>query len=321
MRRRLALAGLVLMIAVGCSTNQASRSEDKRVAGPVFSQSQADGSPQPLMEKMDAIPGLTQFDPKAAFPYGGIHYCGPCAVSNSLAWLAGQGYPNLMVRADEPPAVCQVKLANELASRRYLDTTLDMGTTPADLLAGVSQYIQDRGYGYRRLEYQGWRNRSDKFSTGVETPDLNWVKTGLYGHSAVWLNIGWYRYKKESNRYQRMGGHWVTLVGFGIGENGQPDPNVLVIHDPGVKDQLSQYRNDYIRAVRIGSGTLVEGGERTTGAAGFYTLFGGNLPKEGGNAFGIMDGAVVLEMQDPGGQNPAAGIRQSQSEPPANPAS
>ena len=38
------------------------------------------------------IPDLTQTDPRGNFPAGGVTYCGPVAVSNSLWALFGKGY-------------------------------------------------------------------------------------------------------------------------------------------------------------------------------------------------------------------------------------
>jgi len=46
-------------------------------------------------EKINSIPDMTQTDPAAKLPNGGRSHCGPVAVSNSLMWLAGNGFENL----------------------------------------------------------------------------------------------------------------------------------------------------------------------------------------------------------------------------------
>ena len=297
MRGVFALFAVMLIFLAGCSTFSTGRPEIRQqavAAAPDPVAAPETGPTRTFTERMNDIPDLVQTDPNARFPHGGVHYCGPCAVSNSLAWLAGQGYPNLMARPEEVPT-CQIDLANVLASKKYLDTTLELGTTPTDLLTGVSRYIQDHGYSYRRLQYKGWRKHPAEYSTGDRIPDLDWIEDGLYGHSAVWLNIGWYKYESRDDRYKRLGGHWVTVVGFGVDENGRANPNMLVIHDPGAEDQGGS-KHEYVKIVRIASGTLAEPGSGSIGATGFMKLFGGALPN-GRKAFGIVDGAVVLEMQ------------------------
>jgi hypothetical protein len=217
-------------------------------------------------ERIDAIPDIGQTDPKCHFPSGGVHYCGPCAISNSLVWLGEHGYERLLPKAGD--RICtQVELVNTLASRKYMDTTLEGGTSPAGVLTGIAKYLGNSGYEYRRLLYQGWRKVPAKFDTGVCSPRIEWIKSGLSGESAVWLNIGWYRYSPARKEYTRVGGHWVTLVGYGVDEAGKDDPDVIIIHDPGFVDG-NGFFNDYVRVESIEGGTLVGGSGARCSASG-----------------------------------------------------
>ena len=245
-------------------------------------------------DRLDSIPDIVQTDPKAHFPYGGVHYCAPCAISNSLVWLGENGYAKLLPKGDGRMRI-QVELAKLLASRKYMDTTLEWGTSPAAVLQGISKYLKDCGYEYKQLSYQGWRRVPGKFNTGVSDPDPEWIKSGLKGDSAVWLNVGWYKFNPGKKEYVRMGGHWVTLVGFGADENGMEDPDVVIIHDPGANTHGCQLCNDYIRLQSIESGSLIGGTGTKYNAAGFYRMTGGM--RAYGKITALLDGAIRLEMK------------------------
>lgn len=247
-------------------------------------------------DRMDSIPDITQTDPKADFPYGGVHYCGPCAISNSLVWLGENGYEKLLPKAADRMRM-QVALVNIIASPKYMDTTLEWGTSPAGVLQGIDKYLEDCGYRNRRLSYQGYRKVPAKFANGTTMPQLDWVKAGLSGDSAVWLNVGWYRYSARKGEYVRLGGHWVTMVGFGKDENGQADPNVLIVHDPGAPS--GENPNGYIRVMNLEAGRkLVTGSGRPLDSGGLYKLRGGLRISNNVDA-AVLDGAIRLEMGKP----------------------
>ena len=254
--------------------------------------------PSAYTDKLDSIPDLMQTDPEAKLPGGGTQYCAPVSVSNSLMWLASHGFDNLALDSTNRKEA-QATVARLLGSERYMDTNLESGTGPFGVLRGVSRYIKDKGYPYQSLEYQGWREHPARFSTGVDVPQLEWLKRGLVGNSVVWLNLGWYEYNSSADQYERIGGHWVTLVGYGVDKNGNEDPNVLIIHDPGSKSGRDLV-HEYVRVGWIDSGRLT--GENHQGlprsAVGYYTLVGDLHVKQEAD-FGILDGAVVLSMGEP----------------------
>ena len=61
-----------------------------------------------------AIPDLTQTDPRGNFPAGGVTYCGPVAVSNSLWALFGKEY-------EARETFTQFDLVHELASQPFMN--------------------------------------------------------------------------------------------------------------------------------------------------------------------------------------------------------
>ena len=219
---------------------------------------------------IDALPDFTQSS-ISEHEYGyGAELCAPVAVSNSLSWMT-----NTRSRQDE--------LVKLLASRDYMNTDIRRGTRTWDLLYGVHAIAMDLFAGYSSLEYQGWKKHPARFSTGVEIPDIDWITDDIDQNTAVWLNVGWYRYEPEHNAYHRVGGHWVTLAGY--------DGDVLIIHDPAPRAGLS-FSNEYVHTSLIKDGHLVD---RNTGlfrpAAG-YLLLGRGMHIKSTADVAIIDGAV-----------------------------
>jgi hypothetical protein len=221
-------------------------------------------------EFIDAIPDFTQSRiAEPAYAYG-AELCAPVAVSNSLSWMT-----NTRSR--------QAELVKLLASRDYMNTDIHRGTRTSDFLDGVHAIAMDLFGGYRSLEYQGWKKHPARFSTGAKIPDIGWITEGMNQNSAVWLNVGWYRYDHRHNIYHRVGGHWVTLAGY--------DGDVLIIHDPAPRAGLS-FANEYVQTSLIQGGYLAD---RNTGfyrpATGYLLLGQGMHIKSIADA-AIIDGAI-----------------------------
>ena len=246
------------------------------------------------IEKINSTPDMMQTDPELNLPGGGKNYCLPVAVSNSFMWLAENGYQHLKPALQDRKQA-QSKIARILGSAKYMKTSLKNGTGTSGALNGVDRYIQKRGYHFDRLEYQGWRKHPARFSTGKKVPDLKWIKEGIEGDAGVWLNVGWYRYNERTDQYRRIGGHWVTLVGYGMDEKGKNDPDVLIIHDPASRAGRF-FAHEYVRVEEIESGELM--GKKfglPRSAVGYYKLKGGMHIKRKAD-YGILDGVVVLKM-------------------------
>jgi C-terminal processing protease CtpA/Prc len=241
-----------------------------------------------------SVPDLMQTDERADFPGGGADYCCLVAIANSLIWLDSNGFPNLVENSGNQ-FDDEVKLAKLLGSKAYMNTRLGVGTGTANIIRGLKKYLYERGYEVNQLEYQGWRNHSEEIKKHP-LPQLDWIKRGILDKGLVWLNVGWYKYDPSKEEYERIAGHWVTLVGYGKDENGRLDSNILILHDPSPRAG-HDFSNEYASAVRINRGSLV--GKETglpRSAVGYYKLGGGmHIKKETDTA--IIDGVIALKLE------------------------
>ena len=198
---------------------------------------------------INEIPDFTQ-SRITGWQYGhGSEYCAPVAVSNSLMWLTNFGSE-------------QAGLAKLLASGRYMNTDIWKGTTTSDLLRGVDAIARDLIGGY---------------------VSLHWITDGISRDSAVWLNVGWYQYDRVNDIYHRVGGHWVTLVGY--------DASILIIHDPAPRAGQS-FANEYVYTSRIGGGILTGSLSGLPRPARGYLLLGKGMHLKRIADVAIVDGAV-----------------------------
>jgi hypothetical protein len=235
--------------------------------------------------KATRIPDFLQTDREAGFANRGSQYCAPTAVSNSLMWLAANGYTDLRPKGTARQA--QIAMIRALAGPEYMHTSPSTGTNSAQLMRGVAAYVTEAGYGIAELSYEGWRKVPEEQAYS-EFPDLEDIRTAMDDEqSAVWLNVGWYTYDEDSGDYERVGGHWVTVVGTAGDE--------LLIHDPAPGAGTG------FRTQRISLEELTEG--RLTGresnlprsAEGYYEV-GGEMAVAPGKTC-ILDGAVFLRLE------------------------
>ena len=183
-----------------------------------------------------SIPDLSRRNPAANFPDGGSKYCAPVAVSNSLTAAFPRvmgGLPNTQ-RFDK-----QVEIARTLGSDDYMGTG-DKGTNPVQLLQGVDHYLTDQNvpaYGSNDLEYRGQRTVPRKYNPTLDrNVELPWLIEGIKQEKHIWLNIGWYQADDASGRQKRIGGHWVTLVGYEkLGSLKDSKGEYLIVNDPATR--------------------------------------------------------------------------------------
>ena len=126
-------------------------------------------------------------------------------------WLAANGYDDLRPAGNAKKA--QIAMIRTLSGREYMNTSPANGTDVTQVLGGLATYIEEAGYTIASLGYDGWRPAPEDYAAS-EWPDLDSIRETIKdAQSAVWLNVGWYRYDDESGDYKRIGGHWVTVVG------------------------------------------------------------------------------------------------------------
>ena len=252
------------------------------------------------VDKIFSTPDLTQTDSRGHFAEGGKNYCAPVAVSDSFVWLSAHGFPRLLPDKQGVKELSEKQLAlvQILSSPEYMNTSADEGTEVFCVLRGIKKYIQERGYSIKRLTYQGFRQIDPEFDSGHSCPRLSMIKQDILGKSGVWLNLGWYKYKPENDTYTRLGGHWVTLVGYGVNVENKLAPNTLIVHNPSRLAGLD-FHNDFLALLRIKSGLLISH-KLIYGfplpAAGFYKITSG-LPAIRGCDAIILEGSIVLELQ------------------------
>jgi len=244
-------------------------------------------SAQPTVHRSKArvIPDFLQTDPEAGFAKAGSQFCAPTAVSNALMWLADNGYEDLRPTGSAKKA--QIAMIKTLSGPGYMKTNPSMGTDVSQVLAGVETYVSEAGYTLAELSYAGWRPAPEDSVAG-EYPDLDAIKTAIADdQSAVWLNVGWYKYDEDSGDYRRTGGHWVTVVGY--------DHDDLLIHDPAPGAGRG-FRTQTISLEELTEGRLI-GNQRglPRSAEGYYEV-GGEMAVPNGTTC-ILDGAVVLALE------------------------
>lgn len=246
-----------------------------------------------------SMPDLTQTDHAN---------CAPTAVSNSLMWLAGRGYPTLSasdpglsatdaagpggqaLELDGNPETRQIRLARILASERYMSTQPKRGTPLPDMLAGLEAFLRDRGIAPKQLSYRGWRIMPERFKSGPH-PDRRWIEEGLSGARAVWIQVGFYDFDAATGDYHRLWGHTITLVAKGKDEEGNVG---WVAHDPAPYCGETRH-HELILASPLRGGRL--NGDYVglpQPASGFYRLTGWPVPDRADVA--ILDGATRLDL-------------------------
>jgi hypothetical protein len=246
------------------------------------------------------MPDLTATNPVAQLPLGGKHFSAPVAASNALAWLALEKKYTRLLPPGKPGPQLQGRLAGRLGSRGYMGTEVHRQTGTPATLKGLSRFLGEKDYP-AEYAYQGWRRVEKKFNRGWPWPDLDWVRSSLQGNSLVLLNVGWYRHDAGKDVYQRFGGHWVSLAGYGVDEEGKAAPGILLIHDSSPRAGLEP-AVEYVRVKPISSGRLsgVSGMPKgANSAVGFFRLGGGmHINSERGDTC-ILDGVIVVRLQAP----------------------
>lgn len=266
----------------------APRPSTQGTSGPVASA--ASPTPEPR-----GVPDLTQSDPRLELPDEGASYCGPVAVSNGLAWLAGRGYPRLLPAAASEEGG-QLALVQALSSRRYMGTSPIGGTGSLSLLRGLERWIGDAGYVIDELEYSGWRAHDARHASGLRTLDLSRLAASLEAGGIAWLHVGWYLAPTRWElAHQRRGGHWVSLVRVTVGDD--PDGAAeLWLNDPAPYAG-DEPRTERVRTHRLLEGWLLADGDRLSATQALVLGDGMRLKRPEDVA--IVDGAVSLRLAPP----------------------
>ena len=275
MKCRIFIIAIVVLLSVSC----VGRKEED------------DFLPVKYVEKVDSTPDLTQTDPALGLIEGGMMSCGSVSATNSFAWLADNGFEDMMLR-DEDGSVSYAKTAQ--AMDRVLRIATKRGIPPPLFLQGVAHYLSEQGYTDEdyQLEFQSWLH-SESFE-GVSIPDINAIKKGIIGDGAVWLFVGFYKFDEQKDEYQNISYHYVTLVGYGVDEYGKENPNVLIVHDPAPRSGPGVTHN-YVHIEEIEHGCITVD-PVPVDVTGYYKL-GDGLAYNDLADVAILDGVIILEMK------------------------
>ncbi len=259
------------------------------------SQSQMD------LSKADSIPDFKQNEKRFDFPDRGKDYCAPVAVLDSFVWLSKNGYPELLLQDKTSGKEAAAEIATCKKIAELMLTKTGPGTTTEQFLEGLSSYLEKYSpYRIHSLKYQGWNRHSSKYASGEAVPELSFIKSGISGKRLCWINIGWYKVSENGEVFGRQSGHWLTVVGYGAALSGVADPDSLIVRDPN--PVLSQEpRKIFIKVEKLKSGRLEGLHEGLPRSACNYLAIKsmGTGRDTSGNRFGLIDGAISLELAAP----------------------
>ncbi|MEM8892724.1 MAG: hypothetical protein AAGD28_32385, partial [Bacteroidota bacterium] len=167
-------------------------------------------------------------------------FCGPTAVSNGVMYWVKNGYSTL------DPKDSQVEMVKVLGSESYMNS-FNGGTNLYNLSKGLHKYLKENGAQLKKayIQHIGKPNRSDDIKDDLSYVDLklsqksirlDYFKKGLINPKSTHILL-WGRYEKDGKALLRTGGHYVTLVGYGIDDKGKLDKNLLIIHNPSSSDK------------------------------------------------------------------------------------
>jgi hypothetical protein len=244
-----------------------------------------------------AAPHLSQTDPEGGFSGGGDMFCAPTAASNALVLLSRGKYPNLLPGKTSEHRRA-LDLIRTLAGPDYMGTNDENGTGPAEVLKGLTSYIEASGYKVADIRYEGWRYvpkkvRVDGFD---KTPTLPVIQRFIRDPGGIaLLNVGYYIRTPEGN-LRRTGGHWITALGYGT-DGTATDPNILLVHNPAIQTR-GDLSSDVIHANPMERGDLTGKTKNLPQSAeGYFAISGPGFPKGRKWDVAVIDCVVLFTLK------------------------
>lgn len=244
--------------------------------------------------RMDQFPDFAQTDPALNLPGGGKFYCVPVATANALVWYAKErGYSDLLPVTGISLTDKVATVARVLGEDRYMSTAPKGGTSHLKFMQGLSSYISDAGYS-STITYRGRWPMPKKYGR-IETraPDLDAIHEQFSDGAAVFLSIGFYEEGSRPGEWKRVGGHFVTVVGFGIDKNGNVDPDTVILHDPGDKASAGVEKR-YLLLEEMRRGRFIDGRGNESEARDHLKIADGMDLRRG--VIGVIDAVVALDL-------------------------
>lgn len=163
------------------------------------------------------------------------NYCAPCAVANLLlAWQSSESF------SAESTSEAARRLAIQLGGPEYMQTKQRNGTNRYRLVNGMHRMVEQqdkhlygtylgvRDYALKELD----EPMREALQASVGVPTLEHLKAEVVGGKGVVILFGSYKPNpKNSNRMERVGGHYVAVVGYGVNAAGEADSQSILLHD------------------------------------------------------------------------------------------
>lgn len=245
-------------------------------------------------QRLDRMPDFTQTDPALGLPNGGRMYCAPVAAANALVWLSeDRGYSRLLPVRGLSTTEKVATVARTLGETDFMSTAPKGGTSHHRFLTGLERYIEQANYD-ARLRYRGRWQMKDRFVDSLTPPDVSWIREQFDDGAAVWLSIGFYREGSVPNELSRIGGHIVTVAGYGVDADGSADRDMLILHDSD-DTTSTEIQRLHLSFEELRLGTFVNrDGEHAGDAEGHLVVKKGYRLKSG--IVAIIDSAMSLEL-------------------------
>lgn len=244
--------------------------------------------------RMDQFPDFSQTDPALKLPGGGTHYCVPVATANALVWYAQErGYSDLLPVKGLSLTEKVAAVARKLGDKRYMSTAPKGGTSHLKFVKGLSAFLSDAGYS-SRIEYTArWKMPDGYGKSVVAAPGIDVIQEKFAAGSAVFLSIGYYKEGDRPGELKRLGGHFVTVVGYGVDKDGNVDRDVVVLHDPGDKRSPTVKRR-YFRLEQLRQGRFVNRRGQESDASEHLKVTEGMRLRRG--IIAVVDAVVSLDL-------------------------
>ena len=245
-------------------------------------------------QRLDRMPDFTQTDPALGLPNGGRKYCAPVAAANALVWLSeDRGYSRLLPIRGLSTTEKVATVARTLGEPDFMSTAPKGGTSHHRFLTGLERYIEQASYN-ATLRYRGRWQMEDRFVDSLSAPDISWIRDQFDDGAAVWLSIGFYEEGSTPGELKRIGGHIVTVAGYGVDANGSADRDMLILHDSD-DDGGTEIQRQYLGFEELRRGHFTNrDGDHAGDADGHLVVKSGYRLRSG--IVAIIDSAISLEL-------------------------